>query len=162
MIFITVGSRSFQFDRLLKAVDDAIENGKITDEVFAQVGSSSYKVKNYKCVDFIGHDEFNSKLDECDTVLTHGGTGVIVNSVKMGKKVVAVPRLAKYNEVVDDHQIQLVKAFEKLGMVTGCYDCDKVDEAIIEAKQKKVKPYVSNTQAIIDSIEDFIINGQVK
>ena len=38
MIFITVGSRSFQFERLLKAVDLAIEKGEISDEVFAQKG----------------------------------------------------------------------------------------------------------------------------
>ena len=84
MIFITVGSRSFQFERLLKAVDLAIEKGEISDEVFAQVGSSTYQVKNYKTVDFLNHEEFNKKLNECDVVLTHGGTGVIVNAIKLG------------------------------------------------------------------------------
>ena len=57
---------------------------------------------------------------------------------------------------MDDHQIQLVQAFEKLEMVTACYDCDKIGDAIEIAKQKKVKPYVSNTQAIIDSIDEMI------
>ena len=47
MIFITTGSRSFQFNRLLEAVDKAIEKGDISDEVFAQVGSSNYKTKHY-------------------------------------------------------------------------------------------------------------------
>ena len=142
MIFITVGSRSFQFERLLKAVDLAIEKGEISDEVFAQVGSSTYQVKNYKTVDFLNHEEFNKKLNECDVVLTHGGTGVIVNAIKLGKRVVAVPRLVQYHEVVDDHQIQLVEAFEKLGMVTGCYECDKIGEAIKVSKEKEVMPYV--------------------
>lgn len=156
MIFITVGSRSFQFERLLKAVDLAIEKGEISDEVFAQVGSSTYQVKNYKTVDFLNHEEFNKKLNECDVVLTHGGTGVIVNAIKLGKRVVAVPRLVQYHEVVDDHQIQLVEAFEKLGMVTGCYECDKIGEAIKVSKEKEVMPYVSNTKNIIDSIDAMI------
>lgn len=47
MIFITTGSRSFQFNRLLEAVDKAIENGSITDEVFAQIGSSNYLIRNF-------------------------------------------------------------------------------------------------------------------
>ena len=149
MIFITVGSRSFQFDRLLKAVDLAVENCEISDEIFGQIGSSTYKVKNYQTVDFLDRKEFNQKLNDCDIVLTHGGTGVIVNALTMGKRVVAVPRLAMYHEVVDDHQFQLVKAFEKLGMVTGCYDCDRIGEAIVAAKQKEIKPYESNTQVII-------------
>lgn len=159
MIFITVGSRSFQFDRLLKAMDLAIENGEISDEVFAQIGSSTYRVKNYKTIDFLNHEEFNKRLNECDVVLTHGGTGVIVNAVKMGKRVVAVPRLVHYHEAVDDHQIQLVEAFEKLGMVTGCYDCNRIGETVALAKKKAVKPYVSNTQNIIDSIDKMIISG---
>lgn len=161
MIFITTGSRSFQFNRLLEAVDKAIERGDITEEVFAQIGSSNYPIKNYKYKDFLNHDEFNEKMSNCDIVLTHGGTGVIVNAVKMGKRVVAVPRLAKYQEVVDDHQIQLVQAFEKLGMVTACYDCNKIGVAIENAKGKEVKPYISNTQTIIDSI-DAIISGKAE
>lgn len=159
MIFITTGSRSFQFNRLLEAVDKAIENGLINDEVFAQIGSSSYKTKHYKSVEFLSHEEFNEKIHNCDIVLTHGGTGVIVNAVKMGKRVVAVPRLAKYQEVVDDHQIQLVQAFEKLGMVTACYDCNEIGDAIEEAKRKEIKPYISNTQTIINSI-DAMISGK--
>jgi UDP-N-acetylglucosamine transferase subunit ALG13 len=159
MIFITTGSRSFQFDRLLKAVDVAVENGEIKDSIFAQVGSSKYKVKNYKTVEFLNHEEFNRKMRECDIVLTHGGTGVIVNAVKMGKRVIAIPRLAQYQEAVDDHQIQLVQAFEKLGMVIGCYDCKKIGVAIAASKEKEVKPYVSNTQTIIDSI-DAMISGK--
>ena len=158
MIFITTGSRSFQFNRLLEAVDIAIENGTITEDVFAQIGSSSYKTKHYESVEFLDHEKFNEQMHNCDIVLTHGGTGVIVNAVKMGKRVVAVPRLAKYHEVVDDHQIQLVQAFEKLEMVTACYDCREIGEAIEKAKNKKIRPYKSNTQTIIDSINAFINN----
>lgn len=160
MIFITTGSRSFQFNRLLKAVDEAIYEGKITDKVFAQIGSSDYKIKNYEYTQFLSHDEFNKYLNKSDVILTHGGTGVIVNSVKLGKSVIAIPRLAKYGEVVDDHQIQLVKAFEKLEMVTPCYDCtsDNIAKAINIAKCKEIKPYVSNTQNIIEAIENFISN----
>ena len=36
MIFITLGSQKFQFNRLLKKVDDLIESGVIKEEVFAQ------------------------------------------------------------------------------------------------------------------------------
>lgn len=156
MIFITTGSRSFPFDRLLKAVDQAMEKGEIQDTVFAQTGASTYMAKHFQTAEFLDHDEFNRKMQECDIVLTHGGTGVIVNAVKMGKRVIAVPRLAQYREAVDDHQIQLVEAFEKMGMATGCYDCDKIGEAIALAKKKEVVPYVSNTQTILNTINDFI------
>ncbi len=159
MIFITTGSRSFQFNRLLKAVDDAVEQGKIKERVIAQIGNSDYKIKNFEYYEFLNQEEFAEKIKECDVVLTHGGTGVIVNALKLGKHVVAVPRLAKYGEVVDDHQIQLVEAFEKLEMVTPCYECtsDNIANAINNAKNKIVKPYVSNTHNIIESIDSLIM-----
>lgn len=156
MILITVGSRSFQFNRLLKAVDQAVERGDLTEEVFAQIGSSEYKPENYKYVDFLNHDEFNKKIEACHIVITHGGTGVIVNAVKRGKKVIAVPRLAKYHEVVDDHQIQLVGEFEKMGLITACYDCEKIAEAVDRAKDCKTVEYNSNTYNYIESIRSFI------
>lgn len=158
MIFVTTGSRSFQFNRLLKAIDDAIAEGKITNSVFAQIGSSNYQIKNYNYTQFLNQDEFNNNISNCEIVLTHGGTGVIVNALKLGKRVVAIPRLAQYGEAVDDHQIQLIRAFDKLGMVTPCYECtsDGISAAINEAKSKEVKPYVSNTQNIIGSIEELL------
>ena len=158
MIFITTGSRSFQFNRLLRAVDEAIENGLIKEEVFAQIGLSNYKIKNFKYVSFMNHDEFNRKIKECDVVITHGGTGVIVNTAKAGKSIVAVPRLKEFNEAVDDHQIQLVQAFEKLGVVVACYECssENISNAIKFAKKKEIVPYISNTNVIIDSIDQFI------
>lgn len=158
MIFITTGSRSFQFNRLLEAIDDAIGDGLIAEEVFAQIGSSDYKVKHYKTVEFLNHDEFNEKLKQCDIVITHGGTGVIVNSAKMGKRVVAVPRLKEYGEVVDDHQIQLIKAFDKLGIITPCWECtpEMLAKAVTEAGNKTEPVYKSNTEKIINSIDNYI------
>lgn len=47
MIFITLGSQKFQFNRLLQAVDQLIEKSVIEDEVFAQIGYSDYQPKHY-------------------------------------------------------------------------------------------------------------------
>ena len=47
MIFITLGSQKFQFNRLLKEIDRLIETGVIKDEVFAQIGYSDYQPKHF-------------------------------------------------------------------------------------------------------------------
>ena len=108
MIFVTVGSQKFQFDRLLKTIDDLIENKTIKDPVYAQIGYSNYLPRHYSSTKFLDRTEFMSFIEKADIIITHGGTGVIIKSVKMGKKIVAVPRLAKYGEHVDDHQLQLL------------------------------------------------------
>ncbi len=156
MIFVTVGSQKFQFNRLLKKIDELIDKKVITDKVFAQIGTSNYKPINYEYVDFMNQDDFNKKLDECDLLITHAGTGVIVNAVKREKKVIATPRLAKYGEHVDDHQIQLIQQFDELNFIEPLYDLDEMEIKIKEIKNKKYKKYISNTDKIIKSIKEFI------
>ncbi len=156
MILITVGSQKFQFNRLLKEIDELIENKIIKEEVFAQIGVSDYKPKYYKYVDFMSQDEFSKKMDEADIIITHAGTGVIVNAVKKEKKVIGVPRLAKYEEHVDDHQIQLIDEFTSLGFIEPAYETEDIEKALKNVKKKKYNKYISNTDAIVDSIEKFI------
>lgn len=156
MIFITLGSQKFQFNRLLKRVDELIDSGVIKDEVFAQVGASDYTPRNFQYTQFMDREAFAAKMDECSAVITHGGTGVIIGAVKKGKKVIAVPRLAKFGEHVDDHQLQLLHQFDELGIILVCYDTDKLDEVYNSMFTTELKPYVSNTQVILDSIGEFI------
>ena len=156
MILITVGSQKFQFNRLLKKVDELVDEKIITDEVFAQIGVSDYKPKNYKYIDFMTQDEFNKKIDEADIIITHAGTGVIVNSIKKGKKVIAIPRLSEYGEHVDDHQIQLINEFRELNFIEAVYEINQLEDALKIVNKKKYNKYISNTDKIIKSIEDFI------
>lgn len=156
MIFVTVGSQKFQFNRLLKKVDELVENGKIIEEVFAQIGTSDYKPKNYKYKEFMTQEEFNNYLDKADIIITHAGTGVIVNAIKKGKKVLGVPRLAKYGEHVDDHQIQLIKEFAEMNFISSVYDIEKIEDEMGKIKKKKFNKYKSNTEVMLDDITKFI------
>lgn len=156
MIFITVGSQKFQFNRLLKKIDELIDKKIIKENVFAQIGVSDYKPRNYKYTKFMTQEDFSKNISAADMVITHAGTGVIVNSVKQGKKIVAIPRLSKYGEHVDDHQIQLIKEFEELNFIEPCYDIEDLEQVIKKAKVKKYDRYISNTDKIIKSINEYI------
>ena len=151
MIFITLGSQKFQFNRLLKKIDNLIEIGIIQEEVFAQIGYSNYKPKNYSYNEFMDRDKFANMMKKSDIVITHGGTGAIITAVKAGKKVIAVPRLKKYGEHVDDHQVQLLKEF-----IAACYDLDNFEKIYSDLDNMIFKSYVSNTKTILDSIREFI------
>lgn len=151
MIFVTLGSQKFQFDRLLQAVDK-LQTG---EEIFAQIGYSEYKPKHFKYKKFLDRDEFDKIMDLSNIVITHGGTGAIIGAVKKGKKVIAVPRLKKYGEHVDDHQIQLVNQFSELNLIYPCIDCD-IQKALDTVKRTTYASYQSNTARIIRSLEEFI------
>ena len=156
MIFITLGSQKFQFNRLLEQVDKLIEEGIITEEVFAQSGYSDYEPKNYRFKNFLDRDEFIRVMRECDKVITHGGTGAIIGAVKQGKKVIALPRLAKYGEHVDDHQLQIINQFQKMNFIVGVYEFEKLENIIKKVDSMKFSKYESNTSKIINRIEEFI------
>lgn len=155
MIFITLGSQKFQFNRLLKAVDELIEKGIVTDEVFAQIGYSDYEPKHYEFKPFLDREQFAEAEARCDILITHGGTGAIIGGIKKGKRVIAVPRLAKYGEHVDDHQLQLISQFKSQNLICGIESCDELKHAISFVKQHSFDHYQSSTQNIIDSIEQF-------
>ena len=156
MVFITLGSQKFQFNRLLKAVDELLDENLIDDDVLAQIGYSDYTPKNFKYKSFLDRDEFAEVVNKSDVVITHGGTGAIIGAVKKGKKVIAVPRLAKYGEHVDDHQLQIVEQFSESDLISKCLDCSELANIIKDTKCHEFKKYISNTQTIIDNIREYL------
>ena len=53
MIFVTLGSQKFQFNRILMEIDQLIEDKYLTENVFAQTGYSDYEPKHYKYKNFL-------------------------------------------------------------------------------------------------------------
>lgn len=156
IIFVTLGSQKFQFNRLLKAIDELIAEGKITNEVFAQTGYSDYVPQHYRYKSFLDREEFAECEGKADIIVTHGGTGAIIGAIKKGKKVIAVPRKAMYGEHVDDHQMQLVGQFKELNLICDCEKVDELDKAIEYVKNAEFATYKSSTEAVVSSIEKFI------
>lgn len=159
MIFVTVGTQKFQFDRLLKAIDINIENGLIDEEVFAQVGTSNYSPHNYKYIDFLQNNEFQKLIKQASIIVTHSGVGTIIAALKEKKTVVVVPRLSKYGEHIDDHQIQIAKSFEKQNMVIMS-DEKEIDKAIKKAQNFKLNEYISNSEYCLEVIRSYIFEQE--
>jgi len=156
LIFVTVGSQKFQFNRLLIEIDRLIEEGKIIEEVFAQIGYSDYEPKNYKFKKFLDRDEFSNIMSKCNKVITHGGTGAIIGAVKQRKKVIAVPRQERYEEHVDNHQLQIVSLFNEMELILGINDVEKLEVELGKLEKLKFKEYRSNTEQIVNSIDTYI------
>ncbi|MGG5371370.1 hypothetical protein IGI67_003039 [Enterococcus sp. AZ196] len=152
MIFITLGSQKFQFNRLLIYIDKLIDDGVIQEEVFAQKGNSNYIPKNYNFVEFLERTKFQEKMEEAEFVVTHGGTGAIVTALNNNKKVIAVPRLAKFDEHVDDHQIQIVEAFSNANYIMKALDYFEFEQNIKKIKKMKFDRFKSNNNFFVAEI----------
>ena len=93
-----------------------------------------------------------------DLIITHGGTGSILTPLKKGKKVIAMARLEKYGEHINDHQKEIVSLFKKEGYILELDDNTNLDDLIKEAKTFKVRKYVSNTDNFISELKKLIDN----
>lgn len=158
MIFVCTGTQIFQFDRLIKKLDELVAAGEISDKVFAQIGAAEYLPRNYDYKKFIDKDKFAECQRQADMIISHGGTGALIGASKLGKNIIAVPRLAKYKEHVDDHQLQAVQVLEQKGYVRAVYDINNLGRAIKEAMEKPITKAYSRSSVIIEVISDYIDN----
>ena len=155
MIFVTVGSQKFPFDRLLKQVDQIVENRVITEKVIVQTGHSRYAPRFCHCRAFYGREEFSDLLERCDVLITHGGAGTMVEAAERGKKTVAVPRLARYGEHVDDHQLELTRQLHAMNLVYACLEMERLAEALRWVRNHRFNRFCSNTEAFSSALNNF-------
>ena len=153
MILVTLGTQDQKMYRLL----DMLEHSKIKDEIIVQAGGSSdYKSEKMKIFKFVSMDEMNDLLDKAEIVITHGGSGSILSAIKKNKLVLAMPRLSKYHEHINDHQKEIVSEYVKEGYILDIKEKDDIDKKIQELKKFKPKKFVSNKKHFIDEIRKLI------
>lgn len=156
MIFVCVGSREYPFDRLLEEIDVLIERGTITEEVFAQIGQSNYIPNNYEYRRFIDSEKFSYFQQRADIIISHGGTGALIGALKKGKKVIAVPRLEKFGEHIDDHQTQVSSVLDEKKYLIQVTDMNKLGEAILQIKSNDVSKKYDRESKVLSIVEKYI------
>lgn len=126
MIFVTIGTQPNGFLRCLQEVEKLIDNYNISEEVIAQIGNTDFVTNKFKTIRFASEVEFKEYIEKASIVITHAGSGAIFNSIKAGKKVIAIARLHEFNEMADNHQTELVKKLTEEGyIIDGTYSlCD--------------------------------------
>lgn len=156
MIFVILGTQKFQLNRLLKKLDQYVEQGKITEEIVAQIGYSDYLPKRYKYVEFLNKQEFDEMIQKADVVIAHSGVGSIISALNYNKPVIVYPRLAKYREHIDDHQMEIAYAFSKKKYVLCCNEEDDLIELIEKCRTFPFEKYVSQREKIVGIISDYL------
>ena len=156
MIFVTLGTQDKPFNRLLEAVQKEIDNKNIKEKVIVQAGCTKFKSNDMEILDLVPMDEFDKIMQEASLIITHGGVGSIINGLNKNKVVIAVPRLEKYKEHVNDHQIQIVDNFNDEGYIIGVTDLDDLGAALKKAKKFKPKKFQSNRDKMVDLVCELI------
>lgn len=156
MILVTLGTQDKTFIRLLEKIDALIEKGLIKDQVVVQSGYTKYHSSNMEIFDLIPQDEFNSLMEKADIIITHGGVGSIISALEKGKKVIAIPRLAKYGEHINDHQTQIVSKFNSLDYLIGLQEVDELEPALKKIKKFKPKKFIHDNSKMLNLVSKLI------
>jgi UDP-N-acetylglucosamine transferase subunit ALG13 len=113
MILVTVGTNEAPFDRLLSAVKQC----RLQEELVVQHGPSSVRLADATCVEFLPYESLLRHAREARVVIAHAGAGSILLANHAGKKPIVMPRLRRYQEAVDDHQLAFARRMSEVSLV---------------------------------------------
>jgi UDP-N-acetylglucosamine transferase subunit ALG13 len=120
MIFVTAGTQ-LPFDRLVKTIDNLASEFKDARFV-VQALKAKYTPVNVETFGWVTSVEFDEYIAEADLIISHAGTGTIISALLNKKPIIVMPRLTKYNEHRNDHQLATSTQMDKLNYIYVAYD----------------------------------------
>ena len=117
--FVAVGTRHEPFDRLLRAVDEAVAAGLLPGPVIAQSGHTRYAPRTYEPVAWLNPAQIDEAARRARFVVCHSGSGIIGVALRNGRRPLVLPRLHGHGEHVDDHQVQIARKLEQMGLAVA-------------------------------------------
>ena len=158
MILILLGTFKKNFSRPLVAIEEAILAGKISEEVIVQAGHTSFKSDFLTIRTFIEIDELKELYKSASLIITHSGVGSILKGLKLNKAIIAIARLAKFNEHVDNHQLDILQEFSNRKYLFPWNEGDDFLQILEKARKFKYEPFISTQGQLVQFIDQYIEN----
>jgi UDP-N-acetylglucosamine--N-acetylmuramyl-(pentapeptide) pyrophosphoryl-undecaprenol N-acetylglucosamine transferase len=117
--FVALGTRREPFDRLLRVVDDAVAAGLLPAPVIAQAGHSLHRPRQFQTVAWLEPEQVEDAARRARYVVCHSGSGIIGAALRNGHRPLVLPRLRHHGEHVDDHQLQIARKLEAMGLAVA-------------------------------------------
>lgn len=145
MILVTVGTQPQNFSRLIKKSDN------LNEDLLIQLGNTKYETK-HKSFSFTNN--FMSYVQDAEIIITHGGVGTIMNALKLNKKIIVLPRLKKFNEHINDHQLEICLYLEKNKLAYILKEDEDLELAIIKVRNTEFEKFNSNNDNFNNKLKD--------
>jgi len=115
-LFVTTGTDRLPLDRVVRWVDDWLEDRSGTVRCLVQRGPSE-RPSHAESEPYLPYDRFLAELEKADIVVCHAGTGSIMMCRRLGRIPIVVPRRQRFGEAVDDHQVSFARRMADQGEV---------------------------------------------
>ena len=131
--------------------------GRIQEKVVMQIGSTTYLPRNARWFRFADYEEMKCLNKAARVVVTHAGAGSIITALQAGTTVVVVPRLSRYGEHIDDHQLELAGTLSTEGRVTAVSEVEELESIVQGMTRPKPRSRRANRliKALRERLEEF-------
>ncbi len=119
MIFITVGTEQYPFNRLMQWIEILLEADLIREEVVVQYGTCTTLPSGATVYRMLKEDAFRELIERSRLVIAHCGEGTVLLLDQLSTPYILVPRSQRFQEHVDDHQVELAMALAQMEVPIG-------------------------------------------
>lgn len=161
-VLVTLGTDHHRFERLMDWVEAWLAQDSPPVRVVVQHGSSRLPA-GAEGFSLCSRDELLAIIATASLVVTQGGPGGIMDSRDCGIIPIVVPRLAVYDEAVDDHQVAFTRHMARAGLVVAAFDQHELHSALnrgvadpmamrIDVQAVDAQASISRTGALIEAL----------
>lgn len=130
-----MGSHTQGFSRLVEEMDRIAP--QLNEQVTTQIGFTRFTPRNTQYFKFVDEETMDKLMDEASLIVTHGGAASVMKAVFRGKPTVVVPRLRRFREHIDNHQLELAEALSERGSVITVENIADLKQAIEKARNMR-------------------------
>ena len=147
MIFATVGSHpTFKFERLLRALE-----GLAGEDLEVQYGPGEPPAGAAEAVPWMSFEEIVDHMERASHVVSHAGVGTILLAIGAGHVPIVFPRLRRFEETVDDHQLELARKLVPTGRVIVVESAEEL-AAALDAAAPRGAASDAGGEALIEAV----------
>lgn len=149
--FITLGNANQSFIRLL---DCCIRiRHLLPTPVIVQHGNTIFSYPQFECHEYLSSELFMHIMRTSKVVIAHAGAGSIINSIRLGKKPIVMPRLKEYLEHVNNHQLELAQRLSQDGYVYLVSNLTEMTSSIKRVLNESPANTAKKNQTIFDYVD---------
>jgi len=153
MIYVTLGTMFLGFDRLVEAVDAIAED--TGEQVILQLGNASRHPSHCEWFEFLPREECLDIQRHARVIVGHAGIGTAIDALSVQRPFIVVPRLKRYNEHMNDHQLEIAEAVQRRGWGRMVLDIKDLAEACAHPPEVP-KNYAPNKEPLIATVKAMV------
>jgi UDP-N-acetylglucosamine transferase subunit ALG13 len=147
MIFISLGTISQPFPRMINLALFLEENLPKNQKIVVQHGHSSIFIHSQRIVTvpFLPFSKVQDYMSKSSFIICHGGPATIFQALSHHKVPYVLPRLSQFNEHVNDHQLYFCTFMQKKGLVKLI---DSPDQLLQDIQQKHTVRFLEKKSSL--------------